>query len=167
MDADYIVQMDSDFSHQPKYLPDMLATIETHDMVIGSRYVRGGSVDENWGFHRKLLSWFANRVYVRTLLGIPVNDSTGGFRVWRRQTLIGLDLDRVRSNGYIFQVEITYITCRLGFKVAEVPIHFPDRVRGHSKMDTGIAMEAVLRVLQVRHRHHALTPQMRRSEAYP
>jgi dolichol-phosphate mannosyltransferase len=166
LEADYIIQMDCDFSHQPKYIPDMLAAIENYDLVIGSRYVRGGSVDERWSLYRKLLSWFANRVYVRTLLGIPVNDATAGYRLWRRQTLIGLDLDRVRSNGYVFQVEMAYIACRLGFKVTEVPIYFPDRELGHSKMDSNIAVEAALRVWEVRHRHRALTPQMRRREVY-
>lgn len=166
LDADYIIQMDCDFSHQPKYIPQMIAAIENHDLVIGSRYIRGGSVDESWSLYRKLLSWFANRIYVRTLLGIPVNDATAGYRLWRRQTLIGLDLDRVRSNGYVFQVEMAYIACRLGFKVTEVPIYFPDRERGHSKMDSNIAREAALRVWEVRHRHRSLNPQMRRSEAY-
>ncbi|MBZ0287869.1 MAG: dolichol-phosphate mannosyltransferase, partial [Anaerolineae bacterium] len=109
---------------------------------------------------------FANRVYVRTLLGIPVSDATGGFKLWRRQTLIGLDLERVRSNGYVFQVEMTYIACRLGFSVAEVPIYFPDRERGHSKMDSNIAIEAALRTRQVMFRHHKLKPSMRRTEAY-
>ena len=165
-DADYIIQMDCDFSHQPKYIPAMVEAAATHDLVIGSRYIRGGGVDESWSFYRKALSWFANGVYVRTLLGVPVHDATGGFKLWRRQTLIGLDLERVRSNGYVFQVEMTYIACRLGFKVAEVPIYFPDRERGHSKMDTNIAVEAALRTWQVMFRHHNLRPDMRRTEAY-
>src|SRR5690606_26360653 len=100
--ADYIIQMDCDFSHQPKYIPSMIEAAARHDLVLGSRYVKGGGVDESWSLYRKALSWFANRVYVRTLLGIPVNDATGGFKLWRRQTLIGLDLERVRSNGYVF-----------------------------------------------------------------
>jgi dolichol-phosphate mannosyltransferase len=166
MDADYIIQMDCDFSHQPRYIPAMVEAAEGHDLVIGSRYVRGGGVDESWSFIRKLLSWFANRVYVRTLLGVPINDATGGFKLWRRQTLIGLDLDRVRSNGYVFQVEMSYIACRLGFKVTEIPIYFPDRERGHSKMDTNIAVEAALRVWQLIYRHHGLKPDMRRTEPY-
>ncbi len=165
-DADYIIQMDCDFSHQPKYIPAMVEAAATHDLVIGSRYIRGGGVDESWSFYRKALSWFANGVYVRTLLGVPVHDATGGFKLWRRQTLIGLDLERVRSNGYVFQVEMTYIACRLGFKVAEVPIYFPDRERGHSKMDTNIAVEAALRTWQVMFRHHNLRPDMRRTEVY-
>lgn len=166
LDADYIIQMDCDFSHQPRYVPHMVEAAASSDLVIGSRYVRGGGVDESWHFSRKALSWFANRVYVRTLMGIPVNDATGGFKLWRRQTLIGLDLDRVRSNGYVFQVEMTYIAVRLGFRTTEIPIYFPDRELGHSKMDSNIAVEAALRVWQVIFRHHNLRPEMRRTEAY-
>lgn len=166
LDADYIIQMDCDFSHQPRYVPMMVDKAEHYDLVIGSRYVRGGGVDESWSVARKTLSWFANRIYVRTLLGVPITDATGGFKLWRRQTLIGLDLDRIRSNGYVFQVEMSYIAVRLGFKVTEIPIYFPDRQRGHSKMDTNIAIEAALRVWQVMYRHHGLNPQMRRKEAY-
>ena len=166
MDADYIIQMDCDFSHQPRYVPQLVEAAAGCDFVIGSRYVRGGGVDESWSFYRKALSWFANRIYVRFLLGIPINDATGGFKLWQRATLIGLDLERVRSNGYVFQVEMSYIACRLGFKVREIPIYFPDRERGHSKMDSNIAVEAALRVWQVIYRHHGLNPRMRRADAY-
>ena len=164
--ADYIIQMDCDFSHQPRYIPYLIAAAEDADMVIGSRYVKGGGVDESWSILRKGLSYFANRIYVRTLLGIPSNDSTGGFRLWKRNTIIGLDLDRVRSNGYVFQVELTYITHRLGFKIVEVPIYFPDRLHGHSKMGMNVASEAALRTWQIMYRYHSLTPSMRRTEAY-
>jgi len=165
--ADYIMQMDADFSHQPKYIPQLIAEIESgYDMVIASRFAKGGGVDESWGVYRKLLSWFANRVYVPSILGLPIRDATGGFRIWRRNTLIGLDLDRVRANGYVFQVELTYIAYRLGFKIEEIPIYFPDRTRGESKMDIRIQREAALRVLQMRWRHRHLTPQQRRTEAY-
>lgn len=164
--ADYIMQMDCDFSHQPRYIPGMIEAAENADMVIGSRYVRGGGVDERWSIFRKGISAFANRVYVRALLNIPVNDSTGGFRLWRRQTLIGLDLDRIRSNGYVFQVELTYITHRLGYKVVEVPIYFPDRRLGKSKMDHKVAIEAALRTWQIMFRHHSLEPDMRRTQSY-
>ena len=167
MGADYVMQMDADFSHQPKYLPQLIAKAdEGFDMVSGSRFAPGGSVDETWPLFRKLLSWFANRVYVRILLGIPLSDATGGFRLWRRQTLIGIDLDRVRSNGYVFQVEIAYLASRLGFSIAEVPIYFPDRQLGDSKMDARIQIEAALRVWQVMARHHSLTPSMRRTRVY-
>lgn len=165
--ADYILQMDADFSHQPKYIPDMIALLEKGaDMVLGSRFVRGGSVDHSWGLYRKLLSWFANRLYVPTILHIPVYDATGGYRLWRRETLIGLDLERIHSNGYVFQVEMAYVTIRLGYKVVESPIYFPDRERGESKMDSRIAMEAALRVWEIRQRHHNLNPLMRREEPY-
>ena len=166
LDADYIIQMDCDFSHQPRYLPAMIQAARTADLVLGSRYVRGGGVDASWSFSRKALSWFANRIYTRTLLNMPVNDATGGFKLWRRDTLIGLDLDRIRSNGYVFQVEMTYIAHRLGFYVTEIPIYFPDRERGHSKMDRNIAIEAALRTWQVMLRHHHLKPDMRRTQAY-
>jgi dolichol-phosphate mannosyltransferase len=164
LDADYVIQMDCDFSHQPKYIPDLLKAIENNDLVLGSRFAKGGSVDENWSFYRKLLTWFANRIYTPTILGIPVRDATGGYRIWRRNTLIGLDLNRIRSNGYVFQVEMAYVACRLGFRVTEIPIYFPDRELGESKMDIRIQIEAALRVWQVRQRHRNLTPQMRETQ---
>lgn len=164
MGADLIIQMDADFSHQPKYIPELMKAIENQDLVIGSRFAFGGSVDENWGFYRKLLSWFANRVYTPFILGIPVHDATGGFRIWRRHTLVGLGLDRIRSNGYVFQVEMAYVTSRLGFRVTEIPIHFPDRQHGQSKMDFRITLEAALRVWQVMMRHHRLNAKMRATE---
>ncbi len=164
--AEYIIQMDCDFSHQPKYVPELIAKLdEGCDLVLGSRYARGGSVDKTWGPYRKLLSWFANAVYVRLLLGIPVSDATGGYRIWRRSTLIGMGLERIHSNGYVFQVEMVYVAARLGFRVTEIPIYFPDRTRGQSKMGSGIVFEAALRVWQLIFRHHSLTPQMRRTQA--
>ncbi|WP_238626263.1 polyprenol monophosphomannose synthase [Aggregatilinea lenta] len=164
--ADLIVQMDADFSHQPHYIPGLLDAARDSDMVIASRYTRGGTVDESWSPFRKLLSWFANSVYVRVVMGLPVSDATGGFRVWRRPTLIGIDLDRIRSNGYICNVELTYVTHRLGYKIREEPIHFPDRELGESKMSLRIQTEAALRTWQIRQRHRHLKPPMRRSQAY-
>lgn len=165
--ADYVLQMDADFSHQPKYIPQMIDVLEQGaDMVLASRFVRGGSVDDTWGAYRKLLSWWANRLYVPTILHIPVYDATGGYRLWRRDTLIGIDLDRIHSNGYVFQVEMAYVTVRLGYKVVETPIHFPDRKRGESKMDSRIALEAAMRVWEIRRRHHGLNPLMRRTKPY-
>ncbi|MCC6612558.1 MAG: polyprenol monophosphomannose synthase [Anaerolineae bacterium] len=167
LNADYIIQMDADFSHQPSYIPQLIARLEEgFDLVIASRFTAGGSVDENWSWRRKLLSWFANRIYVRFLLGIPVNDATAGYRIWRRQTLIGLNLDRIRSNGYAFQVEMAYVACRLGFKVTEIPIYFPDREHGESKMDVRIPLEAAIRVWQMIVRHRGLNPRKRRTEMY-
>ena len=164
--ADLLIQMDADFSHQPKYLPEMIEAIKNNDLVIGSRFVKGGGVDESWGWIRKLLSVWANRIYTPTILRIPVYDATGGFRVWRRETLIGLDLDRIRSNGYVFQVELAYVTARLGYQIQEIPIYFPDRQVGESKMNPGIATEAALRVWQIWWNHRHLRPQARRTEAY-
>lgn len=164
---DYIIQMDCDFSHQPKYIADMLAKLEEGaDMVIGSRFVKGGSVDPTWSLYRKFLSWWANRLYVPTILRIPIHDATAGYRIWRRETLIGLDLNRIQSSGYVFQVEMAYVTLKLGFKVDEIPIHFPDRTRGESKMNPKIAREAARRVFEIRNRHRQLTPAMRRTETY-
>lgn len=165
--TDYIVQMDADFSHQPKYIPVMFDLINRGaDMVMGSRFIRGGSVDPSWGAYRKLLSWWANRLYVPTILHIPVYDATGGYRLWRSDTLVGMDLERVHSNGYVFQVEMAYVAIRLGYKVVETPIHFPDRQRGESKMDSRIALEAAMRVWEIRRRHHNLNPLMRRENDY-
>lgn len=156
--ADVVIQMDADFSHDPKYIPDMLNALPTCDAVIGSRYTKGGRLDERWSIGRRLLSWWANSVWVRGILRTPVADNTGGFRAWKRATLIGLNLDRVVSNGYVFQVEITYIALRLGYKFQEVPIYFADRKYDKSKMGLKVQIEAALRVFQVWQRHHALTP---------
>ena len=162
--ADYVIQMDTDFSHQPKYIPEMLSKMgKDTDMVMGSRFMKGGSVDQSWGWYRKLLSWWANILYVPTILRIPIRDATGGYRLWRRETLTGLDLNRIQSNGYVFQVEMVYVTLKLGYKVVETPIHFPDRERGESKMDPKIAREAARRVFEIRNRHRKLTPDMRQT----
>lgn len=166
--ADYIIQMDCDFSHQPEYIPKLIAQLEAgSDLVIGSRFIRGGGVDKTWSIYRKWLSYFANRLYVPTILQMPVYDATGGYRIWRRETLIGLDLDRIRSNGYVFQVEMAYVAYRLGYRVSELPIYFPDRTVGESKMDFRIQVEAALRVWQVRAQHRALKAADRRTAAYP
>lgn len=155
--ADVIVQMDADFSHSPSAVPSLVEKTKDYDAVIGSRYTKGGKLDERWSFGRRLLSWWANSIWVRGILRTPVKDNTGGFRAWRRTTLIGMNLDRVRSNGYIFQVEITYIALRLGYKFCEVPIYFEDRRYGISKMGLKIQIEAALRVFEVWWRHHSLT----------
>lgn len=161
--ADYVMQMDCDFSHDPKYIPQMIEQMArcNCDIVIGSRYVKGGSVDETWGIGRKLLSWWANSVYVRLILWTKAKDATGGFRLWKRQVLEGMDLGRIRSNGYVFQVETIYVAEKLGYTDAEVPIHFADRKAGQSKMSFRIQMEAALRVWQVWMRHRHLKPSMR------
>lgn len=154
--ADIIIQMDADFSHQPKYIPQMLEQAKRHDIVLGSRYVEGGSVDERWGFLRKSLSWGANRVYTPGILNIPIKDATGGFRLFHRESLMKMNIDRVKANGYVFQVEMIFVAHRLGCDIKEIPIHFPDRIRGTSKMSISIALEAALRVWQIRFRHRRL-----------
>lgn len=159
--ADVIIQMDADFSHQPKYLPQLLEKLQNSDLVVGSRYAPGGSVDEKWGFYRKLLSWWANRIYTPLILSIPVNDATAGFKAWRRDTLIGMNIGQVQSNGYVFQVEMSYVAHKLGYRIAEIPIHFPDRQIGISKMDSSVALEAALRVWQLLFRYRNLGPAMR------
>jgi len=144
-DSAAIGQMDADFSHEPKKVPELAQTLKTCDIVVGSRYVPGGALDKNWPFWRKWLSGFGN-LYARTILSLPIRDTTGGFRLWRRETLAAMPLDRVRSNGYVFQVEMAYVAHKLGYKMKEVPIYFAERQWGQSKMSFGIQMEAALRV---------------------
>jgi dolichol-phosphate mannosyltransferase len=146
--------MDADFSHSPDYIPTFMDLLESHDAVLGSRYVEGGKLDEDWGVGRLLLSWFGN-YYARTILRMTVQDTTGGFRIWRRETLLGMPLDRIRSNGYVFQVEMAYVAQRLGYQFIESPIYFEDRQIGQSKMSFRIQVEAAFRVWQVlmTHRH--------------
>jgi dolichol-phosphate mannosyltransferase len=146
--AEVIGQMDADFSHPPEKITEMVSALETSDVVIGSRYVPGGKLDESWPLWRKGLSSFGN-VYARIILRLPVRDTTGGFRIWRRKTLEGMPLNRVRSNGYAFQVEMTYIAYRLGFQFGEIPIYFADRLNGTSKMSFRIQIEAAIRVWQL------------------
>ena len=164
--ADLVIQMDADLSHQPKYISQLLERVADYDIVIGSRYAPGGSVDDSWGPLRKLLSWWANRVYTPTILRLPVRDATGGYRVYRRDCLIGLDLDKVKANGYVFMVELAYVAHRLGYSIGEIPIHFPDRQHGTSKMSLRVAGEAALRVWQIILRHRGLHPADRRSQPY-
>ena len=151
--ADYIVQMDADFSHSPHYILDFAELIKEYDVVIGSRYVSGGRLDEQWGWGRYFLSWWANSVYTRLILGLQVKDATAGFKCWRRATLEGIGLERVHSSGYVFQVEMAYLTEKLGYRFFEIPIYFEDRRIGHSKMTAPVKMEAALRTWQIRWRH--------------
>jgi dolichol-phosphate mannosyltransferase len=155
--AEAIGQMDADFSHSPAYLPIFMDLLEGHDAVLGSRYVEGGKLDEDWGVGRLLLSWFGN-YYARTILRMKIQDVTGGFRIWRRETLLGMPLDRIRSNGYVFQVEMAYVAQRLGYQLIESPIYFEDRQIGQSKMSFQIQIEAAFRVWQVLMTHRQLSP---------
>ena len=147
--ADAVVQMDADFSHDPAVLTEMARRIESCDVVIGSRYVKGGSLARRWPLWRKALSAFGNN-YARTILGFPLHDVTTGFRMWRREALREMPLDRIRSSGYIFLVEMAYIAYLMGYKITEVPIHFSDRRWGKSKMSFKIQMEAAVRVWDVK-----------------
>ena len=143
-----IVQMDADFSHDPAVLTEMARRLAAHDLVIGSRYIKGGSLDQNWPLWRKALSAFGN-FYARTILSSPLHDMTTGYRMWRREALQALPLDRIRSSGYIFLVEMAYVACLLRLRIAEVPIHFADRRWGKSKMSLRIQLEAALRIWDV------------------
>jgi len=154
--AEAIGQMDADFSHSPAYLPTFMGLLKGHDAVLGSRYVEGGKLDEGWGIGRLLLSWFGN-YYARTILRMKIQDATGGFRIWRRETLLGMPLDRIRSNGYVFQVEMAYVAQRLGYQFIESPIYFEDRKIGQSKMSFRIQIEAAFRVWQVLMTHRRLS----------
>jgi dolichol-phosphate mannosyltransferase len=142
--AELIVEMDADFSHDPEYLPTLLAAGEDADLVLGSRYVEGGGVS-NWGALRRFISR-GGSTYARVMLGIGVRDLTGGFKVFRRQVLEAIDLDSITARGYAFQVETTYRAVKLGFRVVEVPIVFRDRLEGSSKMSRTIVAEAIWRV---------------------
>jgi dolichol-phosphate mannosyltransferase len=146
--AEAIGQMDADFSHPPVKVLELVETLKGCDVALGSRYVAGGSLDERWPFWRKALSGFGN-FYARTILGLPLRDVTGGFRLWKRETLQGMPLERVRSNGYIFQVEMAFVATKLGYKFKEVPIYFADRRWGQSKMSFRIQVEAAVRVWQL------------------
>jgi dolichol-phosphate mannosyltransferase len=140
---DYLLEMDADFSHDPRYLPDMVRLArEGADLVVGSRYAPGGGT-ENWGAGRRALSRFGG-IYARAVLGVPVRDMTAGFLCYRRQTLERIDLDAVRSNGYSFQIEMKYRVLRAGLRVEELPIVFVDRRVGESKMSRAIVAEALL-----------------------
>lgn len=142
--AEAVCQMDADFSHPPEKIVELAAALEQCDVALGSRYVPGGSLDERWPFWRRGLSAFGN-LYARSILGIPVKDVTGGFRLWRRETLKRMPLERVRSNGYVFQVEMIYLAHLLGFRSREIPIYFADRRWGQSKMSLRIQVEAAYR----------------------
>ena len=145
---DYIFEMDADFSHDPAELPRLLAKAEEFDLVIGSRYIEGVNV-VNWPMKRLLLSYFAN-IYTRVITGMPVRDATGGFKCFRRKVLESIDLDAIHSNGYSFQIEMSFKSWRKGFRVCEIPIVFVDRRIGVSKMSKKIVYEAVWMVWRLK-----------------
>lgn len=143
--ADLVLEMDCDFSHSPDDVPRLIAAAEATDLVLGSRYAEGGGVDGDWGFARRIVSR-GGSLYASTLLGVRVRDLTGGFKCFHRRVLEAIDLDRVGSHGYAFQIELTYRAVRAGFAVVEVPIRFVDREAGHSKMSRSIVLEAIWKV---------------------
>jgi dolichol-phosphate mannosyltransferase len=147
-DADRIVEMDCDFSHDPEDLPRLIAATENADLVLGSRYVQGGGT-RNWGLARRAVSRFGS-LYARTLLGVGVRDLTGGFKCFRRSVLEGIGLERISTKGYAFQIETTYRALQAGSRVVEVPIVFSEREAGTSKMSRGIVLEAVAKVPALR-----------------
>jgi dolichol-phosphate mannosyltransferase len=155
--ADAVVQMDADFSHSPEYIPPFLSSLNQHDVIVGSRYVSGGRLDERWEQGRVLLSAWAN-FYARSILRMKTRDVTAGFKCWRRSALEAIQLDRVRSNGYVFQVEMAYLCEQLGLRALEVPIYFEDRRIGRSKMSVPVKIEAAWRVWQVWLRHRRVRP---------
>jgi dolichol-phosphate mannosyltransferase len=146
--AQLIIEMDADFSHDPRYLGDLLEAAGTADLVLGSRYVDGGGV-RDWGLARRMISR-GGSLYARTILGVDVRDLTGGFKCIRREVLEAIDLPSIRAEGYVFQIEVTYRSVVAGFRVKEVPIVFGDRTEGTSKMSARIALEAIWLVPRLR-----------------
>jgi dolichol-phosphate mannosyltransferase len=147
-DSDLIVQMDADFSHDPDVIPDLIEQASVHDVVLGSRYITGANV-VNWPLRRLFLSYFAN-VYTHMITGLPLRDSTGGFKCFRRKVLAEIDLDSIRSDGYSFQIEVNFRSWRKGFSIVEIPIVFVDRHAGTSKMSRRIVWEAMWLVWRLR-----------------
>lgn len=145
---DALIEMDADFSHNPRYLPTMLASLSSSDVVIGSRYVKGGGT-VNWGIGRKILS-MGGGIYSRLILGAPIRDFTGGFNGWKRKVLEAVDIPTLRSDGYSFQIELKFRAFLKGFKIVEFPIVFEDRKVGKSKMNRRIVIEALGRVWSFR-----------------
>ncbi|MFN7170049.1 MAG: polyprenol monophosphomannose synthase, partial [Candidatus Omnitrophota bacterium] len=137
---DFIIQMDGDFSHHPQYILQMVSLIKDCDLVIGSRYIQGGEI-RNWSFWRRLLSWGAN-FYVRIITRMPIYDATSGFKCFQRKVLEEIAIEKIRSQGYAFQIEMNYFVWRKKFRIKEIPIIFSERSRGKSKLHWGIIFEA-------------------------
>lgn len=146
---DWMFEMDADFSHDPSHLPQFIESLDEYDVVLGSRYLDGRVTVVNWPMTRLLLSYFAN-VYARIVTGLPVADATGGYKAFRRPVLEAIDLSRVESEGYAFQIEMSFRAWRRGFRIGEVPIVFVDRTLGESKMSKRIVREAVWKVWKLR-----------------
>ena len=148
-DYGFIFEMDADFSHDPAHLPEFLAAVQDADLVLGSRYRDGKVTVVNWPMTRLMLSYGAN-IYARAVTGMHLGDGTGGFKCFRRRVLEAIPLDQVRSNGYAFQIEMSFRAWKRGFRIAEIPIVFHDRTEGESKMSKGIVREAILMVWRLR-----------------
>ncbi|MFW5941091.1 MAG: polyprenol monophosphomannose synthase [Chloroflexota bacterium] len=157
--ADYVIQMDADFSHSPQHIPQMIRRARKYDVVVGSRYVTGGTVDPRWSWWRHGLSRWANQIYVRAILGLDVADATAGFKCWSRPALEAVLRQPISSSGYIFQVEMAYLAQKLALRVLETPIYFEDRRIGQSKMSWSVKIEAVWRTWILRWRHAQLQPE--------
>jgi len=157
-EADYIIQMDADFSHSPTYIKQFLDLMSQYDVVVGSRYVAGGQVEEKWSAWRWFLSWWANSIWARLILGLKTKDSTAGFKCWSRYALEQIPLKQVHANGYVFQVEMCYLAEKLGLRIHEIPIYFEDRRIGQSKMSIPVKLEAAWRVFEMRWRYRNLKP---------
>lgn len=151
--AEYILQMDADLSHDPKRIHAFLKAAQEYDMILGSRYIRGGRI-ENWNFFRRFISRFGN-FYARIILKIPIRDLTGGFKCYRRKVLERLDLQNISSLGYNFQIEITFMAYQKGVSIKELPIVFTERRHGRSKFDARIIGEAFWKILLLRFKKHA------------
>ena len=144
----YVIQMDADLSHNPSNIPNLLEAIKGSDVALGSRYVKGGNI-ENWDFFRRMISFWSNAM-VRTILAVPIKDLTGGFKCWKIEVLEKIDLDSLSSTHYNFQIETTYKALKQGFKVAEIPISFTERTVGKSKFNIWIMMESFFKVFTLR-----------------
>lgn len=155
-DSDNVIQMDSDFSHSPAYLRNFIRMMDKYDVVVGSRYVPGGRLDPRWSGGRYFLSKWANSIWVHLILGTQVRDATAGFKCWSRRALERISLEKVRSNGYIFQVEMAYLSEKAGLRILEWPIYFEDRRIGKSKMTMRVKLEAAWRVFEIRTRYGSL-----------
>jgi dolichol-phosphate mannosyltransferase len=153
--ADVVVQMDADFSHSPADVPRLVEKLAEFDVAVGSRYVAGGRIDDQWDFGRLALSRSANAL-ARTILALKTRDTTSGFKAWRRSALEAVDLGCIRSKGYLFMEEMAFISERLGLRICEVPIYFAARQAGQSKMSLGVKLEAAVGLLRLRWRHHKI-----------
>ncbi|HEX9117820.1 MAG TPA: polyprenol monophosphomannose synthase, partial [Anaerolineae bacterium] len=154
--ADFVVQMDADFSHSPDYIPQFLQYTNAYDIIVGSRFVDGSGLDPSWSWSRKLLTRWANSVYVRMILNLQQHDATAGFKLWSRRALSAVLAYPVHSGGFVFQVEMAYLAEILGFRTLEVPIYFEDRHEGASKMSGAIQLEAAWRTLYLRWQYRRL-----------